>query len=76
MNKSELIDAIAKDAKITKVEAGKVLDATTTAITKALKKGDRVAQIAFYPLINMETSFTDAVTNTDRGNKGTGSSGK
>ena len=40
------------------------------------KKGDRVAQIAFYPLINMETSFTDAVTNTDRGNKGTGSSGK
>ena len=47
MNKSELIDAIAKDAKITKVEAGKVLDATTTAITKALKKGDRVALIGF-----------------------------
>jgi dUTP pyrophosphatase len=40
------------------------------------KKGDRVAQIAFYPLINMEASFADEVTNTDRGNKGTGSSGK
>ncbi len=47
MNKAQLIDAIAKDAKISKVDAGKVLDATTSSITKALKKGDRVALIGF-----------------------------
>ena len=47
MNKAQLVDAIAKDAKITKVDAAKVLDATTSSITKALKKGDRVALIGF-----------------------------
>jgi len=47
MNKAQLIDAIAKDAKITKADAGKVLNATTTSITKALKKGDRVALVGF-----------------------------
>ena len=43
----ELIDAIAKEAKLTKVDAGKALDATTTAITKSLKKGERVALVGF-----------------------------
>ena len=47
MNKAQLVDAIAKDAKITKVDAAKVLDATTSSITKALKKGDRVALVGF-----------------------------
>jgi len=47
MNKAQLIDAIAKDAKLSKVDSGKALDATITAISKALKKGDRVALVGF-----------------------------
>lgn len=47
MNKAQLIDAIASDAKITKADAKKALDAFITATTKALKKGDRVALVGF-----------------------------
>jgi DNA-binding protein HU-beta len=47
VNKSELIDHIAKSAGISKASAGRALDATTTAITKALKKGDLVTLIGF-----------------------------
>ena len=47
MNKSELIDQIAKSADISKAAAGRTLDATTAAITKALKKGDLVTLIGF-----------------------------
>ncbi len=47
MNKAELIDAIAKDAKISKVDAGKALDATVISITKSLKKGEGVILVGF-----------------------------
>ena len=47
MNKSELIDQIAKAAGISKAAAGRSLDATTDAITKALKKGNLVTLIGF-----------------------------
>jgi DNA-binding protein HU-beta len=47
MNKSELIDAIAKEAKLTKAAAGCALDATIGAITKSLKKGDGVILVGF-----------------------------
>ena len=47
MNKSELIDAIAADAKISKADAGRSLDAFTSTITKALKKGDKVTLVGF-----------------------------
>lgn len=47
MNKSELIDQIAKSAAISKAAAGRSLDATTEAITKALKKGNIVTLIGF-----------------------------
>lgn len=47
MNKAELIDAIASDAKLTKADAKKALDAFITATAKALKKGDRVALVGF-----------------------------
>ena len=47
MNKSELIDAIAKDAGLTKADAGKALDALTAAVTGALKSGDSVTLIGF-----------------------------
>ncbi len=42
MNKQELVDAIAKQAGLTKTDAAKALDATTSAVSAALKKGDEV----------------------------------
>ncbi len=47
MNKAELIDAIALEAKMTKSDAKKALDAFVDATSKALKKGDRVALVGF-----------------------------
>lgn len=47
MNKSELIDAIASTAQISKATAGKALDATMAAVTGALKKGDSVTLVGF-----------------------------
>lgn len=47
MNKSELIDAIAEAADISKSSAGRALDATLVAITDALKKGDPVSLVGF-----------------------------
>lgn len=46
MNKSELIDEIAKST-CTKKEAEEALDATLSAIKKALKKGDSVVLVGF-----------------------------
>ena len=45
MNKGELIDAIAKDAGLTKADAGNALNAFISATADALKKGDRVQLI-------------------------------
>jgi len=47
MNKTELIDAIASEAGLSKADAGKAVNAFTSAITAALKKGDSVALIGF-----------------------------
>lgn len=47
MNKSELIDAIAESAGLTKAQAGKALDATVDAIGKALKDGEEVTLVGF-----------------------------
>lgn len=47
MNKAELIEAISKDVGISKALSGKVLDGIITSVTKALKKGDRVALAGF-----------------------------
>lgn len=47
MNKAELIDKIAKDASITKVQANEVLDSFTGAVVATLKKGDRVTLVGF-----------------------------
>jgi DNA-binding protein HU-beta len=43
MNKGELIEAIAKGSGLSKADAGRALDATLDAVTKTLKKGDRVS---------------------------------
>ncbi|MDB4022339.1 HU family DNA-binding protein [Litorivicinus sp.] len=47
MNKSELIDAIATDAGLSKADASKALDATLSAVTGALKGGDSVSLVGF-----------------------------
>ena len=47
MNKAELVEAIAKDAKITKAQADAAVKAMTGAIEKELKKGEKVALIGF-----------------------------
>jgi DNA-binding protein HU-beta len=47
MNKSELVDAMASEAKITKADASRALQAFMNATTKSLKKGDRVALVGF-----------------------------
>jgi DNA-binding protein HU-beta len=47
MNKSELIEAIAADAGISKEEAKKALDSFTSSVTKALKRGGKVSLVGF-----------------------------
>jgi DNA-binding protein HU-beta len=47
MNKAELIDKIAKDAEVTKVQANAALDAFTSAVVTTLKKSDRVTLVGF-----------------------------
>jgi DNA-binding protein HU-beta len=47
MNKSDLIDAIADSADISKAAAGRALDGMIDSITTALKKGDTVSLVGF-----------------------------
>jgi DNA-binding protein HU-beta len=47
MNKAELIDAIAAESKLTKVDSKKALDAIINAVGGALKKGDRISLVGF-----------------------------
>ncbi|MBU3657362.1 MAG: HU family DNA-binding protein [Rhodocyclaceae bacterium] len=47
MNKAELIEVIAKDAKLSKAAAQAALDATVAAVVKAVTKGDSVSLVGF-----------------------------
>lgn len=47
MNKNELITKVAKDARLTKGEAGEAIEATMENITRALKGGDDVRLVGF-----------------------------
>ena len=47
MNKSELIEAIAQQAGLTKTDAGKAGDAFTAVVKDALKSGDSIALVGF-----------------------------
>ena len=47
MNKTELIDAIAKEAGLSKKDAGNALNAFTNAVTKELKKKGKVQLVGF-----------------------------
>ncbi len=47
MNKADLIDKIAKDARISKTASAKALDSFVEGVTRSLKKGERVALVGF-----------------------------
>jgi DNA-binding protein HU-beta len=47
MTKAELIASIGKEAKISKASAEKTLNAFTSSVTKALKKGDKLTLTGF-----------------------------
>ena len=47
MNKSELIDAIADNAELSKADAGRALDAAVDVIKGALKSGGSVGIVGF-----------------------------
>ena len=47
MNKTELIDAIAKETGLSKKDAGNALAAITGTVSKALKKKDKVQLVGF-----------------------------
>jgi len=47
VNKSELIDAIAESADISKAAAGRALEGVMEAVKKALKKGEMVTLVGF-----------------------------
>lgn len=47
MNKSELIEAVAKNAELSKADAEKALNAIIATVVKAVAKGDSVALIGF-----------------------------
>jgi DNA-binding protein HU-beta len=47
MNKSELINKVAKDARLTRGEAGVAIEATIENIMRALRQGDDVRLVGF-----------------------------
>lgn len=47
MNKGELVDAIAKEAEISKSEAQAALDSFVENVKKSLKKGQKVTLVGF-----------------------------
>lgn len=47
MNKSDLVDAVAAQADISKADASNAVDAVVDSITGALKKGDKVSLVGF-----------------------------
>ena len=47
MNKSELIDAVANGADLSKADASRAVDSAIAAVTEALKSGDQVTIVGF-----------------------------
>jgi len=47
MNKGDLVDAIAKDAGLSKAQAQGALDALVSNVKKSLKKNDKVTIVGF-----------------------------
>jgi DNA-binding protein HU-beta len=47
MNKSELVDAVASSADLSKTDAAKAVDALVDVVTEALRKGEQVTVVGF-----------------------------
>ncbi|HEV8337778.1 MAG TPA: HU family DNA-binding protein [Candidatus Polarisedimenticolia bacterium] len=47
MNKGDLIHFVARDVKITKVQAAKAIDSLVEHITRTLKRGERTSLVGF-----------------------------
>jgi DNA-binding protein HU-beta len=47
MNKSDFVAAVADATELTKVDAGRAVEAFIDTVTKALKKGDTVTLVGF-----------------------------
>jgi len=47
MNKADFISAVAKTAKVSKVEAKNVVDAFASVVSSELKKGGKIALLGF-----------------------------
>ena len=47
MNKTQLVDAIAQGSGLSKASSKKALEATIAAVTKALKKDNKIALVGF-----------------------------
>ncbi len=47
MNKTELIEAVAETADLSKAAAGRAVEAVLNSVTQALKQGDSVSLIGF-----------------------------
>ena len=47
MNKAELVEAVAEDAGLSKVDAGRAIDSLLATVQRTLKKGDEVAITGF-----------------------------
>lgn len=61
MNKSDLIDAMAADAGITKVQAKAALDSFTDNVTKSLAGGGRVSLVGFGSFSTSERSARQGI---------------
>ncbi len=47
MNKAQLISRVARDRRISKVQAARTIDSFLEHITRALKRGDRASLVGF-----------------------------
>ncbi|MCL2673323.1 MAG: HU family DNA-binding protein [Alphaproteobacteria bacterium] len=59
MNKMQLIDAVAKDAKVSKADVARVIASLLKVITAALKKGLKVGLIGFGTFYVTERKATE-----------------
>lgn len=61
MNKTELIDAMAADAGITKAQAKIALDSFTSSVTKTLQAKDKVTLVGFGTFSTSERSAREGI---------------
>lgn len=47
MNKTDLINAVAEEADLSKADAGRAVEAVLDTVTRALKSGDSVSLVGF-----------------------------